>query len=39
MDGYTMTRAELSQDEIEKTYAEKMKPFAQIRDFIETELR
>lgn len=34
MDGYDKTRAELPQDEIEITYAEKMKPFASVREFL-----
>lgn len=38
MDGYTETRAEFSQEKIEKTYAEQMKPFALVREFIKNEL-
>ena len=37
-DGYTMTRAEMSQAENEETYASIMKPFAEVRGFLE-ELR
>jgi len=33
--GYDVTRAEMSQDENERTYAELMKPFSQVRDFIQ----
>lgn len=36
MDGYNVTRAELPQDKVEKTYAEEMKPFAKVRAFIAT---
>jgi len=32
--GYDMTRAEMSQEENERTYAEQMKPFAQVREFV-----
>lgn len=35
MEGYDKTRAELPQDEVEKTYAEKMKPFAKVRDYLQ----
>lgn len=35
-EGYTITRAEMSQEENERTYAEIMKPFAKVRSFIET---
>lgn len=38
MDGYTETRAELSQEEVEKTNAEIARPYAQVRNFIENEL-
>ncbi len=38
MDGYDITRAELSQEEAEKTYAEHMKPFKEVREFL-TELK
>jgi inosine triphosphate pyrophosphatase len=34
-DGYDITRAEMTQEENERTYAEQMKPFAKIRDFLE----
>lgn len=37
-EGYTITRAEMSQQENEQTYAEKMKPFGIVRDFIRTNL-
>ena len=33
-EGYDITRAEMSQEENERTYAEQMKPFGQVRDFI-----
>lgn len=33
-DGYDVTRAQMSQEENEKTYATLMKPFAQVREFI-----
>jgi len=33
--GYTVTRAEMSQEENEHTYATVMKPFAQVRTFIQ----
>lgn len=36
MDGYDITRAEMSQDEVERTYAENMKPFAKVRAFLES---
>lgn len=32
--GRTMTRAEMSQEENERTYAAMMKPFAKVRDFL-----
>lgn len=35
-EGYTITRAEMSQEENERTYAEMMKPFAKVRHFIES---
>jgi non-canonical purine NTP pyrophosphatase (RdgB/HAM1 family) len=35
-DGYNITRAEMDQAENERTYAELMKPFALVRDFIKT---
>lgn len=34
MDGYDITRAELSQEEAERTYAEQMKPFKEVRNFL-----
>lgn len=34
--GYDITRAEMSQEENERTYAELMKPFAKVRAFIQT---
>lgn len=34
-DGYTITRAEMDQEENETTYATIMKPFAKVRAFIE----
>lgn len=34
MEGYGKTRAELPQNEVEKTYAEKMKPFGKLRTFL-----
>lgn len=34
-EGYEMTRAEMSQEENERTYAESMKPFAQVKKFID----
>ena len=33
-DGYTMTRAEMSQEENERTYASQMKPFDQVAAFV-----
>ncbi|MFZ2494918.1 MAG: non-canonical purine NTP pyrophosphatase [Candidatus Saccharimonadales bacterium] len=33
-DGYDVTRAEMSQEENERTYAETMKPFAKVRSFL-----
>lgn len=38
MDGYDITRAELSQDEVERTYAEDMKPFRLVREFLTRDL-
>lgn len=35
-EGATITRAEMSQQENERTYAELMKPFAKVRDFVKT---
>lgn len=35
-DGYDVTRAEMSQQENERTYAEMMKPFAKVRAFVMT---
>lgn len=35
-EGYSITRAEMSQEENERTYAELMKPFAKVREFIQT---
>lgn len=35
-EGYDITRAEMSQEENERTYAEQMKPFAKVRAFIDT---
>ena len=35
-EGYDITRAEMTQEENERTYATQMKPFAKVRDFIET---
>ncbi len=34
--GYDITRAQMSQEENEHTYATLMKPFAQVREFIKT---
>jgi inosine triphosphate pyrophosphatase len=34
-EGYKITRAEMDQEENERTYAEVMKPFKQVREFIE----
>lgn len=34
--GYKITRAEMSQEENERTYAELMKPFGKVRSFIKT---
>lgn len=34
--GYEVTRAEMDQAENERTYAESMKPFRQVREFIES---
>lgn len=33
-DGYTITRAEMTQEENERTYATMMKPFAKVRSYI-----
>lgn len=33
-EGYGVTRAEMSQEENERTYAEMMKPFAKVREFL-----
>jgi hypothetical protein len=33
-DGYSITRAEMSQEENERTYAEHMKPFGKVREFV-----
>ena len=33
-EGYEITRAEMSKEENEKTYSEIMKPFAKVRDFL-----
>ena len=35
-EGYTITRAEMTREENERTYAEIMKPFAKVRDFVNT---
>ena len=35
-DGYEITRAEMTQVENERTYAELMKPFAKVRHFLES---
>ncbi len=35
-DGYTITRAEMSQEDNERTYAELMKPFVKVRAFLKT---
>jgi non-canonical purine NTP pyrophosphatase (RdgB/HAM1 family) len=35
-EGYEITRAEMSQEENEQTYATMMKPFAAVREFIKT---
>lgn len=35
MDGYNKTRAELPQGELERTYAEDMKPFRAVREFLQ----
>lgn len=34
--GYDITRAEMTQEENERTYAEQMKPFALVKNFLET---
>tara|TARA_Y100001970_G_C14055518_1_gene761338 strand:+ start:775 stop:978 length:204 start_codon:yes stop_codon:yes gene_type:complete len=33
-EGYAITRAEMSQEENERTYAEYMKPFSKVREFV-----
>lgn len=38
-EGYDITRAEMSQEENERTYAEQMKPFAKVREFLKNELQ
>ncbi len=38
-DGYNITRAEMSQEENERTYAEIMKPFASVRDYLHSQAR
>lgn len=38
-EGYSITRAEMSQEENERTYAEQMKPFAKVREFLQNELQ
>jgi inosine triphosphate pyrophosphatase len=35
-DGYNITRSEMTQAENERTYAENMKPFKQVREFIQS---
>lgn len=35
-EGYEFTRAEMSQEENERTYATMMKPFKKVRDFLQT---
>lgn len=35
-EGYDITRAEMSQEENERTYAQLMKPFSQVRKFVES---
>ena len=35
-EGYEITRAEMSQEENERTYADLMKPFALVREFLKT---
>ena len=35
-DGYTITRAQMTQEENERTYATMMKPFAKVRDYLES---
>lgn len=37
-EGYDITRAEMSQEENERTYAESMKPFAKVRAFLQSEV-
>ncbi|HEU0266047.1 MAG TPA: non-canonical purine NTP pyrophosphatase [Candidatus Saccharimonadaceae bacterium] len=39
MKGYSVTRAELPQGEVEKTYAEQMKPFRKVREFLQGNLQ
>lgn len=34
-DGYSITRAEMTQEENERTYAEHIKPFTKLREFLE----
>lgn len=38
-EGSTITRAEMSQEENERTYAEMMKPFTKVRDFLTKKLQ
>lgn len=38
-EGYTITRAEMTQEENERTYADLMKPFAQVRNFLESQTK
>jgi inosine triphosphate pyrophosphatase len=38
-EGYEITRAEMSQEENERTYANQMKPFAKVRQFLQDELQ
>ncbi len=35
-EGYEITRAEMTQEENERTYAELMKPFSKVREYLET---
>ena len=35
-EGSTITRGEMSQEENERSYAETMKPFSQVREFLKT---
>lgn len=37
-ENYEITRAEMTQEENERTYAEQMKPFAKVREFLKTIL-